>query len=239
MTEEQENVAAEIQQEEVVSPQDSLPAESHDSEETSEAQEKSDKEQNFSRLRESKEQLERENKELREVVMRGLKQESSSAPPKEEDDLGIDDEDIVEGRLVKKLYKKLREVESRYERDKLATIPDRLRGKFSDFDQVVTQENVEKLKLAEPELYASITSGNDLYAKGVSAYKTLRAMGIAKDDPYVAQKEHVQQNHLRPMSAQAVKGQGALSEANIFAKGLTPELKKQLQQEMQEAAKAR
>jgi hypothetical protein len=41
------------------------------------------------------------------------------------------------------------------------------------------------------------------------------------------------------MSVQAVKGQGALHEANVFAQGLTPDLKKQLQKEMVEAAKAR
>ena len=40
-------------------------------------------------------------------------------------------------------------------------------------------------------------------------------------------KEQVQSNHKKPMSAQAIKGSGALHEANVFANGLTPELKKQ------------
>ena len=53
------------------------------------------------------------------------------------------------------------------------------------------------------------------------------------------QKDHVQSNHNKPVSAQAIKGSGALHEANIFAGGLTPELKKQLQKEMAEAAKSR
>ena len=152
--------------------------------------------------------------------------------------MGIEDDDIVEGKVVKDLYRKFKKLERSYHTDKVANVPDRLKSKFSDFDQVVTQENVEKLKLSEPELYASVTSGSDLYAKGVSAYKILKNLGIAKEDLYTDTKDQVHQNHSKPLSAQAIKGQGALSETNIFAKGLTPELKKQLQKEMVEAAKS-
>jgi hypothetical protein len=200
----------------------------------------SDKEINFSKLREAKEQLERENRELRQYNQRHAIYKESQ--PKEDDELGIDDDDIVEGKVIKRLYnelKTLKNFKSVYEQKEMASIPSRLQSKFSDFDQVVTQENIDKLKHAEPELYASITSGSDLYAKGVSAYKTLKALGIVKDDPYVSQKEKVQANQSRPLSTQAIKGQGVLSDANVFANGLTPDLKKQLQQEMEQAVKAR
>lgn len=224
MAEDTQNVVEEVQQEEVVAPQEVQTAEAP---EVPEAKVQSDKDKNFIRMRETKEQLERENRELKQKMEQG------------QDDLGIDDDDIVEGRTVKKLSKKLRELESAYQKERMAAIPERLNNKFSDFDQVVTQENVKKLEQSEPELYASIISGNDLYAKGVSVYKTLKAMGIVENDTYKSQKEQVQANQSRPVSAQAIRGQGALSEANIFAKGLTPELKKQLQKEMTEAAKAR
>lgn len=230
MTEETQNVAEEIQQEEAIQPQE----QSH-SPEPKEQQEISDKEINFQKLREAKQQLEKENRELKEWMQR---QSQPKQEPQQEEDYGIDDEDIVEGKVVKKLYRELDNLKKTYEREKLATIPDRLRTKFSDFEQVVTAENVEKLKHAEPELYASITSGSDLYAKGVSAYKTLKAIGIVKEDHYISDKEKAQQNHSKPMSVQAIRGQGALSDANAFAKGLTPDLKKQLQQEMNEAMKA-
>ena len=231
--EQQENVAVELQQEEAIQPQEN----DHNPQETQLAAE-SDKEINFRKLRESKDQLEKENRELRERYQR---QAQPQAEPQDEE-LSLDDDDIVEGRVVKKLYRELNELKkfrSSYETEKQSTIPDRLKSKFSDFDQVVTQENVEKLKQSEPELFASITSGTDLYAKGVSAYKTLRAMGIVKEDTFKTQKEHVQSNHGKPVSAQAIRGQGALSDANVFANGLTPDLRKQLQKEMQDAAKAR
>lgn len=230
------NVAEEIQQEEVVQPNLNT-TESPEIHE--DRKELSDKEINFHKLREIKEQLERENRELRQYYERQSKQTDSSS---DEDDIGIDDDDIVDGKVVKRLYHELKELKkfkSSYEQKEISSIPDRLKNKFSDFDQVVTQENIEKLKHSEPELYASITSGSDLYAKGVSAYKTLKALGIVKDDLYVSQKEKVHANQSRPLSTQSIKGQGALSDANIFANGLTPELKKQLQLEMEQAAKAR
>ena len=233
MTEDADNVAVEIQNE-----ADAIPQEESTEVQEQETKESKSKEDNFNNLRETKERLERENKELKEWSKRYAEEKDSK---EKEEDYGIDDDDIVEGRYVKKIQKQLRDLENRYEKEKAQalaeTLPDRLKSKFPDFDQVVTEKNIEKLKHAEPELYASIISGNNLYNKGVSAYKTLTALGIVKVDEYKEQKEQVSKNHSKPLSAQAIRGQGALSEANIFAKGLTPDLKKQLQQEMQQAAK--
>ncbi len=241
MSQENENVAEEIQQEEVVPPHQEGQESPDPSPEVAQEEEKVSysKDENFNRLRETKEQLERENRELRNYYDSHAKKQD---PPKEEESLGVEDDDLVEGKVVKRLYNELKELkkfQQNYEHEKAASIPDRLRSKFDDFEQVVTQENVEKLKKSEPELYASITAGGDLYTKGVSAYKTLIAMGIVKKDTFKSQKEDVQNNHKKPLSTQAIRGQGALSEANMFSKGLTPELKKQLQKEMEQAAKAR
>lgn len=236
---EQMNVAEEIQQEEVVQPQESMTQDCQSPEVSQEAEKKeiSDKERNFQKLRETKEQLEKENRELKRYLESHAKSQASKEDT--EEDIGVEDDDLVEGKVVKKLFKQIKTLQKTYEQEKIASIPERLKAKFPDFDQVVSVENVEKLKQTEPELYSSIVSGNDLYAKGVSAYKTLKAMGIVKEDPYLAQKEQAQKNHNRPLSTQAIKGQGALADANIFAKGLTPELRKQLQEEMSQAIKAR
>ncbi len=244
MSQENENVAEEIQQEEIVPPQEGQETQDQSPEESPKEEKVTySKDENLIRLRASKEQLEIENRELRaEKAYQAKIQESSQ----EEESLGIEDADLAEGKHVNQLDKKIRKLEKlqkqfqqSYEQEKVASIPDRLKTKFEDFDQVVTQENVEKLKMSEPELYASITAGKDLYAKGVSAYKTLLAMGIVKKDSYKSQKEEVHNNHKKPVSTQAIRGQGALSEANMFSKGLTPELKKQLNKEMEQAAKAR
>lgn len=233
MEEQIENVAEEIQHEEVVHSQEKN---NHSPEESAYQKELSDKDINFNKLRDSKERLERENRELRQAMERSAQPKQ---PVVQEDEIGIDDDDLVEGKVVKKLYKEINNLKKTYEQSKLAEVPDRLKAKFQDFDQVVTQENIDKLKETEPELYNSITSGNDLYTKSVSAYKTIKSLGFVESSSYDAQKEQVQKNHGRPISAQAIRGQGALSEANIFARGLTPELKDKLQKEMESAIKAR
>ena len=233
MSEETPNVAEEISQEETVQPQEEQSSPSQD-ESAPEVPTMSDKEMNFARLRKSKEQLESKVQEL-EADIQGMKAPQKEEPP--EEDFGIEDEDLAEGKHLKKLYRELNTLKKAYEQDKIAIVPDRLKTKFADFDEVVSRENVEKLKQDEPELYSMITAGSDLYAKGVSAYKTLKNLGYANEN-YTEQKEQISNNQKRPVSAQAIKGQGALSDSNIFAKGLTPELKKQLLKEMVEAAKA-
>jgi len=230
MATETPDVTEEIPQEEVVQPQTEQPIEEAQSQETqvsqAEEQEVKTKEYNFRKLREEKERLEAELREYRE------RQEASN----KEEELGEDD--IVEGRHLKRLEQLIISKE-------LEAVPEKLRGKFDDFDQVVTKENLDKLKETEPELFFSIQSGdgksaNGLYAKGVAAYKTLKGLGYApENNNLMKQKDQVQSNHKKPLSAQAIKGSGALHEANVFANGLTPDLKKQLQKEMAEAAKAR
>ena len=234
------NVTEEIQNEEVINPQEN----ENITPETPKAQEQekevvSNKEYNFRRLEESKKQLEGKVEELEGFIRKMVseKTESSRETPAE-DYLGLGDEDLAEGKHLKRVTQELETLKKYLKDQELKAIPDRLTAKFSDFDEVVSKENIEKLKKSEPELYSSIISGSDLYAKGVSAYKALKALGFVNDS-YKSQKEQVQENHNRPMSTQSIKGQGALSEKNIFAGGLTPELKKQLQREMADAAKAR
>lgn len=231
-----ENVAEEAQQEEVISPQGEQESQSQDTQVDSQKKvEKNSKEFNFKQLRETNKQLEERLKKSDEIIETyNSSQQQIPAPPQEEE-LGA--EDLAEGRHLKKLEARIEKL--LYQKE-LEAVPDKLKGKFVDFDQVVTKENLEKLKETEPELYQTIRSGTDFFAKGVAAYKTLKSLGYAEDeDNILKQKDHVQSNHKKPLSAQAIKGQGALHEANVFANGLTPELKKQLQKEMTEAVKAR
>lgn len=236
---EQQNVAESNQPEEVDTPQqpqqvstESLPAQPQEEKAVS------DKEYNFRKLEESKRQLEGKVQQLESVINKIASEPTAvkeEAPA--EDYLGLGDEDLAEGRHLKRVTQEVNELKQQFRNQEIVNKETRLISKFPDFHQVVSKENIEKLKNTEPELYYSITSGSDLYANGISAYKTLKALGMVTPS-YDSQKEQVQQNHNRPMSTQAIKGQGALSEQNIFAGGLTPELKQQLQKEMIEAAKA-
>lgn len=235
MATETQNVAEEIQNEEVIHPPQQQVLQSQEAHEPVTQQDENDKDYNFRQLREGKKQLEEEVKQLKRQ-MDGLAQQQASNQTRDEDSMEIGDDDLVEGRHVKKL---MSQVEKMFQQREAETIPERLKARFSDFDEVVSKENIENLRDTEPELYRTITAGNDLFAKGISAYKTLKSMGIyqPKED-YIKRKDNVHSNHNKPMSVQAIKGQGALHEANIFAQGLTPDLKKQLQKEMEAAIKA-
>lgn len=230
MTEEKENVVAPLQQEENVQPpQDSQSLESEKSTDSKPEESVSDKEINFKRLRDKNKQLEEE----LSLIKRKQEEIYNSQQNSSEEELAPDD--IPEWKHVEKRFKKL---ENYIKQKETATIPDRLNSKFNDFEKVVSEGNVELLKKQEPELFVSITSNQDLYQKGVAAYKAIKALKIYKDDLYKEEKKHVQQSSSRPMSAQSIQGQGAIHDANLFAKGLTPELKKQLYKEMTDCSKA-
>ena len=235
----EENVMQEVATEEVVQPpvteQDQSIQESESQQtqvETHEVEAKN-KEYNFKQLREKTRHIEQE----RDFYKRQVEQLSPPEPKEEESSLG--DEDLIEGRHYKALQSEVKKLQKHVKQKELETVPERLKNRFSDFDAVVTKENVEKLKDLEPELYKTITRGDDLFEKGVAAYKTLKGLGYYTNSEEISQqKELVKNNHSKPMSVQAVKGQGALHQANIFAQGLTPDLKKQLQKEMEDARKA-
>lgn len=234
-----ENVSDGNQNEEFIQPQDEH--ETHaDTTQNDESHENS-KEFNFKQLREVNKQLENRIKSYEERL-EGIEISSKNAHlanqnnnNDEDDELG--EEDLVEGKHLKKALSKIEKI---LQQKELEAIPDKLKSKFSDFDEVVTKENLEKLKEIEPELFNTIRNGPDLFSKGVAAYKTLKSLGLSPEGSEIMkQKDQAQTNHKKPLSAQAIKGQGALHEANAFAQGLTPELKKQLQKEMAEAVKAR
>ena len=77
----------------------------------------------------------------------------------------------------------------------------------------------------------------DPYQQGLAAYKMLKRTDFYMQKQQEADKKRVQDNTSKPMSVQSVRKSGALADANRFANGLTPDLKKALQQEMAEARK--
>lgn len=141
----------------------------------------------------------------------------------------------------KKLYHKMKDLEERLEK-KTAIDPDaiveRVRSRFSDFESVVTPENLSNLKQNEPELAHSLISlKDDPYKQAIAAYKLIKRSEWYQDGTTMADKQRAIENSKKPVSVQAVRKQGALSDANRFANGLTPELKKSLLKEMSEARK--
>jgi len=204
---------------------------------------------NFKALREEKERLEREHAQAMKRVaeyenMLAQSTSKKQEAPEEDLEIRIGDDDLFEGKHYKKLQKQLKKqqdaLKQYQEQMQLTTIETKLHTKYADFDKVVSPENIKKLRETEPELAEALASTPDLYSKAISAYKMIKKLGIYIEDNYKQERELAHLNNLKPKSSASIspqRGDSPLTKANMFANGLTPELKKQLWQEMVQASK--
>ena len=208
-------------------------------------------EDNIGRLREEKARLKEENS----LILNRLKQyeaEKAKSQEASQGQLGVDigDDELFEGRHYKDLVKQNKSLEDRImaqeklnQQTQAAATEARLNSKYKDFNSVMTNDNIEALKLREPELAATVMSNQDSYTKLISAYKLIKKLGIYVDDGYGDDREAVKKNSLKPrpiVSIGAQQGDSPLTKANSFASGRhTEEMRKQAWKDMNEAVKNR
>jgi len=224
----QEIVTEETPQQEVEAPKEDLQAE------------------NIRKMRLIKEKAEKERDEAYQMMQRMKnEQEATKKPtpePEEEFDLGIGEDDLVEGKHLGVVAKEIRDLKKQLKNyqqaSTSATTEAKLKSKYNDFDKVVSKENVEALVRDYPELGDTLRANNDLYSQAVTAYTMIKQMGVYKEDNYTNDKAKAEANAGKPRPLAAVspqQGEGPLTRANAFANGLTDELKSQLLKEMREA----
>jgi DNA repair exonuclease SbcCD ATPase subunit len=203
------------------------------------AQERQQKhaQESFKELREKAKQLERE----RDEYMRKLQEAQSD---KDTEDLSIGDSDLAEGKHLKKLQaevKRLRqESEANKQQSSLTQTEIRIKSQYTDFDRVVSPDNIAQLRESYPELAASINANADLYSKAVSAYTMIKKLGIHQDPVYNSEKARIAQNASKPKPSATIapqKSDSPLQQANAFSQGLTPALRDQLRAEMEASRK--
>ena len=197
---------------------------------------RSDVDHNWNEARRMREQVERENYELRQQL------KTLSTRPTQEDDLTkLADDDIITVGQSRRLHQKeARQIAEDVIRQREAdTMEDRLLLKYQDFNQVVTKENIEILQQNEPELAMSLQGlAHDPYAQAQAAYKLLKKFGLGVSQEVAKNKEKAAENSRKPVSVQSVtKQSSAIGNVHSFENGLTPELQKALWKEMQEARK--
>ena len=233
MTEE-ENTGAETVEAEAEATEVAPAAESEEAQPEKKANAKPDartrNEYNWAEARKKMDALDRQNREMAEELKK-IKEPVRNA----EEDFGIRDDDLIEGKHLKDLKKEIKALKSALEYQQSASVETRLQHKFPDFDDVVTKENLELLKETEPELAFSLSNTPDLFQQGVVAYKLLK--GMKQQDDKLPEKKKALVNSMKPVSANAVSKSSAIGNAHLFENGLTPELKKQLWNEMQQAKK--
>jgi len=233
----EEQVVDQVQEEAVEeAPQQTIQAAP---EQSIEAELKSVKDENWRLLRQSKEKLQRELDEAREL----LAQRQAATKPAEENidlnDLGLSENDLAEGRHLLTIKKELAALKKAREEDlKRLTMSNaemRIKNDFPDFEKVISYENQKKLREIDPDVADAILATGDVYKAHSMAYKMIKLLNIHRDTSYDADKLQAQQNLAKPKSLSTIapqKSESPLSHANAFANGLTPELKDQLVKEM-------
>lgn len=205
-------------------------------------QEESKEVRDYRALRMKARRAEEERDELLNRIKSYESAQQKSQP--EEDDDGIAEDELVEGKHFKKVARELKSLKQQLkEQESRATTSAaelRLKAQYSDFDAVVSRDNIDDLRENYPEIAATLASSKDLYSTGVAAYTMIKRLGIGAPDAYAKDREKAEKNASKPRPLASVspqQGDSPLSHANAFANGLTNDLKEQLRKEMNEARK--
>lgn len=192
MSEENEDVEV------VVEPSEpEVTSEQSEQEEVSKEPAYGSQEYNFRELRRIAEEQQRELRELRAQVQRPVQQEE---PDDDEDDF-----------LTKK------QVREMLQQQEQASLEDKMRIRFKDYDDVVTDENIKKLIENDDDLADSIRRASNPYA---TAYKLVRKSAFYSDEQKLKSKkqsdvEKIHKNSQKPASANAATK--PLQNANSYA----------------------
>lgn len=208
---------------------------------------------NMRALREQNEKIARERDEAFRRLQEYEAQLKPQTSPQRADNSSVESEDLqfqlgddelAEGKHLSKMVKKIRQMESKlaqYEQQSSATSAElKLKAELPDFDKIVTADNIKTLSATYPDIAKSLGSNPDLYSAAKSAYTIIKNLGIYVEDTYQTQRDIVQRNMAKPKALASVspqQGTSPLSKANMFADGLTPELKAQLRAEMEACRK--
>lgn len=251
-----EDTEKNISQEELVETSEPEQTEAQDivqDEEVAQASEENSAERNFARLRESREQAERERDEYRRKLEElqqyyvsqytGNYQAQQQPKKKEEPDEKYDPinpDDLVEGRHLSRYEKEIQKLKEKQQEQEAISYAQQsmytLRSRYKDFDDVVSTKNVEKLKKTYPAIAKTLSSSQDIIAMGESAYEIIRKLGIHDGDSYDVHKGKAVQNIQKPRSVSS----SPLSQANQYDdRRYTEDMLDRYRQEMEDAIKRR
>lgn len=189
-----------------------------------------DADYNWAEARRKMQDLERRSQEQQEIINR-----LSKGAKSEDDDLAnLSNDDILTVAQARRLNdQREKQAQAEFYRQK----EEILKLKHPDIDQVLSPENIAYFEQTEPELAEALCNmtGDPLKMKA-AAYKLVKKT-IKQDTPPSMEKKKAEQNAKKPVSVQSVSKQSAIGNAHLFENGLTPDLKKQMWQEMQDAIK--
>lgn len=201
------------------------------------------KDYNWKQLKKQKDLLEKRAQELEQAL---LAAKSVKQQPEEDLSLDMEEGDLVEGKHLSKVDKRIQKLEQQlrqYEQiTTVETVKSRLKNQYPDWDKVFNEENLARLEVEYPEIAHTLNASTDVYKSGVSAYTMIKKLGIVSpEDSYIQDKILAHKNASKPKPVASIspqQGSSPLSQANAFANGLTEDLKAQLRKEMNDSIKS-
>jgi hypothetical protein len=185
---------------------------------------------NFKTLRSQAEQLARERDEYRRLY------ETSRQAPQEVDP---DDDAYIEKKHLKQTKRQLDEQYAKLAQQQqelqASIIEQNIRSRCPDFESVVTEDTLAKLRNEYPEVAATLNSSPDVQSKAIAAYKLIKKLGV--HNPEVeAEKAIIAKNAAKPKVSAVLPQSGDLSRANAFERGMTDAEKEEVFKRAQEFA---
>jgi hypothetical protein len=181
-------------------------------------------------------------------IMRAMQQQQIPFEQEEPDyDYNnLDDDDLISAKDLKRSLaseqKKRAQLEAQMRQSqqnsyRTSTMAN-LKASYNDYDQVMSKENIAQLEQMRPGLARSLATNPDLAEMARETYNIIKDLGIyrAEQPSYSAPKKQIQANTAKPRSANSVSPQSGdtpLNKANMFANGLTAEVKAALWADMQ------
>jgi hypothetical protein len=231
-----------VQQQQYESQQPQEPQEQPQYQQSQEAHE------SFSNLRIQKAKAERERDAYLSQMLEmqaQLQKQQVQQPEYEDEDINIDEDSLVEGKVVKKMYQNMKKLEAKvnnYNVQSQQSIQDaQIKSQYPDFERVCSPENIEMLNEQYPDVARALAATSNYYDKASSAYKVIKSFGIYRNPVQEQERARISANAQKPRPLTSVspqQGDSPLSRANAFANGMTDELKEQLRREMYQARKA-
>lgn len=212
------------------------------------APQESEADRNWKVMRQQKEETERRLAQLEQHFKEQQERATPETAPTDDYDSEYDDMYVNRKQLSQREQKMRQEIDAQRkemeaikQQTQMQMAEQRLKAQYKDFDAVVTEENLEKLKQIKPAAFRSIASTPDLSDKGEMAYDLLRQYGIVKDKDDEDLK--VEQNQQKPRAANTVAphmGESPLSQVGNYDRRTLSETRKaELRRQVAESRKYR
>jgi hypothetical protein len=225
-----EDEAKDVNNQEAVSPE----ALTEDQSQKVQQNDANSKEMNFAKLREKSEVAEKKSAELERQLKELLRREEERnrpAPVKEEDELSsLADDDILTVKQAKKLATMQAEqlINKTLEQRERATLPERVRGKFDDYDAIMTEANIKKLEQDEPGLAQACSVAPNPWE---ATYKIVKKFIVPQQETKaIKADEKMKENLSKPASVNSAGRQGPLNNANLWSEASKEDLYKEMMQ---------